>query len=289
MKYIISYIFGLLFLLSCRQVDNKDITATIDSFSNNTTTSKHPSVAQPSIPDNLKASNITDNSGGRQGLWIIFFDNSWKQTDYFNASYYRKVNYKNDKPTGKVRDFFITGIMQWQGQLFADRPKDLLQGKCSWYNSKGILEKTAIYIKGVLNGKITEYFPNGKIKKIRNFSNGNYNGQFLKYYQNGKFEIKANYSNNNLTGLYSEFYENGKPYKTGSFFKGEKKGTWYYYDLDGDFKQTQFMEVRIGAICNDGSRSRATGQGACSHHGGVNYWLVETQEIFTGESSKYNR
>ena len=32
---------------------------------------------------------------------------------------------------------------------------------------------------------------------------------------------------------------------------------------------------RIGAICNDGWRSYATGQGACSHHGGVDYWLYE--------------
>ncbi len=30
---------------------------------------------------------------------------------------------------------------------------------------------------------------------------------------------------------------------------------------------------RIGAICKDGWRSRATGRGACSHHGGVAYWL----------------
>lgn len=30
---------------------------------------------------------------------------------------------------------------------------------------------------------------------------------------------------------------------------------------------------RIGAICNDGSRSNATGSGACSSHGGVDYWL----------------
>lgn len=29
----------------------------------------------------------------------------------------------------------------------------------------------------------------------------------------------------------------------------------------------------VGAICNDGSRSNATGQGACSRHGGVNYWV----------------
>jgi hypothetical protein len=31
--------------------------------------------------------------------------------------------------------------------------------------------------------------------------------------------------------------------------------------------------VRVGAICRDGSRSSATGRGACSHHGGVATWL----------------
>lgn len=30
---------------------------------------------------------------------------------------------------------------------------------------------------------------------------------------------------------------------------------------------------RIGAVCKDGTRSNATGSGACSNHGGVNYWL----------------
>jgi len=30
---------------------------------------------------------------------------------------------------------------------------------------------------------------------------------------------------------------------------------------------------RIGAVCNDGTTSSATGSGACSHHGGVNHWI----------------
>lgn len=30
---------------------------------------------------------------------------------------------------------------------------------------------------------------------------------------------------------------------------------------------------RTGAICKDGWRSSATGRGACSHHGGVAYWI----------------
>lgn len=32
--------------------------------------------------------------------------------------------------------------------------------------------------------------------------------------------------------------------------------------------------LRYGAICQDGTRSNATGRGACSHHGGVSQWLV---------------
>jgi hypothetical protein len=33
--------------------------------------------------------------------------------------------------------------------------------------------------------------------------------------------------------------------------------------------------IRVGAVCNDGTRSNATGRGACSHHGGVAYWLYQ--------------
>jgi len=32
---------------------------------------------------------------------------------------------------------------------------------------------------------------------------------------------------------------------------------------------------RTGAICNDGWKSSATGRGACSHHGGVDYWTYD--------------
>ena len=39
--------------------------------------------------------------------------------------------------------------------------------------------------------------------------------------------------------------------------------------------ESSSYEVRVGAICCDGSRSSATGRGACSHHGGVCQWLYQ--------------
>lgn len=40
---------------------------------------------------------------------------------------------------------------------------------------------------------------------------------------------------------------------------------------------------RTGAKCCDGTNSKATGRGACSHHGGVKYWkMSDGTKVSTG-------
>lgn len=46
-------------------------------------------------------------------------------------------------------------------------------------------------------------------------------------------------------------------------------GRWIYFDDDRDYQIFEYQSYRVGAICGDGSRSYATGSGACSWHGGV--------------------
>ena len=54
---------------------------------------------------------------------------------------------------------------------------------------------------------------------------------------------------------------------------------WSYYPLSsttkyrGGSNTIQVNNGRSGAICWDGTRSNATGRGACSHHGGVYSWI----------------
>ena len=48
----------------------------------------------------------------------------------------------------------------------------------------------------------------------------------------------------------------------------------YDYD-DYDYENSTEGKIRVGAICNDGTRSYSTGSGTCSHHGGVAYWIYE--------------
>ncbi len=46
--------------------------------------------------------------------------------------------------------------------------------------------------------------------------------------------------------------------------------------------------MRIGARCNDGSYSSATGRGAGSHHGGVAEWLYAPSKTSGYSSSSYS-
>lgn len=215
------------------------------------------------IPDNLKAPNQINENGQRTGKWINFYDANWDPIEYTKAIYYRKVQYKNGKPFGKVQDFYINGYKQWEGKLLAEGETDILDGICSWYNHEGIFEKRNNYCKGVLEGKETEYYENGKVKIIRSYSKGVLSGKYVEYYLSGEISQSGKYDN------------------------GTKTGKWRYYDEDGDYKLTEFIQYRVGAICNDGSRSYSTGRGTCSHHGGVNYWLVETEETVIGGTGKF--
>lgn len=45
-------------------------------------------------------------------------------------------------------------------------------------------------------------------------------------------------------------------------------------------------KIRVGAICRDGWQSKATGRGACSHHGGVSEWIYATSYYKTIEECK---
>lgn len=51
----------------------------------------------------------------------------------------------------------------------------------------------------------------------------------------------------------------------------------WYFDSQTHPTETFTIDVRYGAVARDGWISSATGQGACSHHGGVDHWLTRPE------------
>ena len=50
-----------------------------------------------------------------------------------------------------------------------------------------------------------------------------------------------------------------------------------------------WVKYRVGAICRDGWHSYSTGRGTCSHHGGVDYWLIDSSWELTNQGFLENR
>lgn len=71
-------------------------------------------------------------------------------------------------------------------------------------------------------------------------------------------------NNSTNTNSYNSYPSNNNKYNNNS-----------YNSQSRSYNNNSNNSRRVGAICCDGTRSYATGRGACSHHGGVCQWLYE--------------
>ncbi len=87
----------------------------------------------------------------------IFYTQSWEPTHIKDSiAFYRVISTdENGKPVGKVKDYFISGQLQWVGQLQSIDP-EILDGYCVWLNSDGDTTGTACYINGKLNTAVAD-------------------------------------------------------------------------------------------------------------------------------------
>lgn len=111
----------------------------------------------------------------------IYYDKEWKISPEYNAEFYRIVNYDpNGAPTGLVRDYYISGELQGEGEsIYIDTIDDT---RSKWKN------KTIIYYK---SGAKEFEFSYDKL--------GNLNGLYTQWYENGKLKYQDEYKSGNLT------------------------------------------------------------------------------------------
>lgn len=234
--------------------------------------------------------------------WVKkFYNQNWELVyDTCRYTYYRVAFYKNDtiNKDSLVTDYYKSGVKQFEGFILSEIPNKLNK-KCIWYYPNGNIKKVASFVNGELSGQVTHYYDNkhiqnkytivkgsihgkclsyyenGQIESDKKYNYGKANGLHVSYYPNGKIKAKISYSNDALHGSFREYYSSGTPKTIGSYNKGMKNDTWTTYDESGYYTTQRIVSYRVGARCRDGSRSSATGRGACSHHGGVDYWIYE--------------
>jgi hypothetical protein len=107
--------------------------------------------------------NLVDSKKQRQGEWCIWMTGLWKPTKQSDSvAFYRLITYKDDKPVGVVRDFYLDGKIQSESSLLQDRPEDIFDGVCTWYYNTGEVRIRETYHKGESLNDAKVFFKSGK-------------------------------------------------------------------------------------------------------------------------------
>lgn len=155
--------------------------------------------------------NQLDSIGKKNGKWIVYLDDSWKEVkDSCDAEYYRYTYYEhgvNLQPMGKFggKNFKLESPVDSAGKN--ERIK-LLDGEYKWYDAKGRLSSEHSLNKGeYIYSK--EYYPSGKLMQHFDFTrtwNNQPNTWHISIYNKKDDGVKHYYFRNGKYGWMGYFY-----------------------------------------------------------------------------------
>lgn len=93
---------------------------------------------------------------------VEYFNINWQPSIKANATFYREITYdKKGNPSGIVRDFFMSGELQWEGYLSSVNPP-VNDGENTWYYRNGQPFIKAVFKNGVPTLKNSVWTPEGE-------------------------------------------------------------------------------------------------------------------------------
>ena len=200
--------------------------------------------------------NHTDANGNKQG--------EWKKT-YANGQFKYKGQFKNDKPYGEFKHFYISGDLKAiteyspdgvvaHTQTFHENQLPMAEGKYINHKKDGIwkfynefdgkLISEETYKNGKLKGiSKTFYTENGNLAESIEYENGIKQGKLRKYFPEGSIMTEGNYENDLLNGDFTLYFPEGNTQLKGKYLKGRQIGNWQYFDEEGNaISEEEFKE-----------------------------------------------
>ncbi|MFN0200330.1 MAG: toxin-antitoxin system YwqK family antitoxin [Bacteroidia bacterium] len=128
----------------------------------------------------------------------IYYNHLWKNSPQ-NEAFFYKVYTTNDSNEiiGLVHDYFITGELQWSGNMShidkLDNEKDVDFGLCTWYHKNGKKSSQVNKIDGKSTGIETYWDENGNKIKEEEYKMGLLDGKVITYSINGLVKTETDY------------------------------------------------------------------------------------------------
>lgn len=139
-----------------------------------------------------------------QNKSIMYFDESWEETDKENASFYRPLPLEEKEGNVLVKDYYMSGKLQYVGWESKDEEASRT-GEVKWFFENGNIASIRNYKNGVLDGIRKTFYEDGTAKVVIN-------------YKDGKRVGEESYFNKDANILHQGINRDNEPYE-GTFFK----------------------------------------------------------------------
>jgi antitoxin component YwqK of YwqJK toxin-antitoxin module len=157
----------------------------------------------------------------------VYYNSEWIVVpDKKDALYYRVITKESQEdPGGKVKDYFITGELQGEGE--------------------GIRIDSIYDINSVWKGKLVGYYQSGKMRFENNYNqDGRAHGLHTDWYENGNKRIESHYDNGGFDGYSTSYFESGKEQTRILYSRGKVVNPWTTCDENGSCQKLSKDEFR---------------------------------------------
>lgn len=127
-----------------------------------------------------------------------YFSNDWsKLKTSKNASYYRVLTLDKDKqPVGLVKNFYITGELQFTGILVSKSMRvdslNIWNGELKWYHKNGLLSEIKFVVDSLFEGLTHNWDENGVLLYTLKYQKGiPIERSEFEFYENGNLKIMS--------------------------------------------------------------------------------------------------
>jgi uncharacterized protein len=163
----------------------------------------------------------------------IYFDADWKPTIQTKAVYYRLIIPSVEVGLYSVKDYFISGKVQFETKSSNMEEPFIKQGYTAWYAESGDTNAYSFYNNDVLDGPLIRFYPNGKRHSVQHFKEGKKEGFFCQYYPTGKLKEEFTMKDDVIDGPYKNYSLSGNLMKELIFKQGKEVGSYSSYNEAG--------------------------------------------------------
>jgi antitoxin component YwqK of YwqJK toxin-antitoxin module len=193
----------------------------------------------------LKAQNITDANGKKQGEWIKLkhgrkvYEGQFKDGIPFGEFHYFY-------PSGKlkIRNFFSQQGRQNRVKIYFESTDEKLKAEgnywdkkkdstWNYFNKSGYLVAVENYQNGLKQGDFRVFNYLGQLNLEQFYENDSLHGLSTEYFETGKLFRQINYRNGKRYGFFKLYYPNGGLVLLGNYENDLRDSIWTTYNEDG--------------------------------------------------------